>query len=211
MVQYWNPILLSKERRNIIVVARRARLYDMIALLVVFVIIAVDQWTKNLVVEHLSPPWGRMVPLIDPYLMLYYIQNKGAAFGMFDDGSHAIILTLLIALAVVVVGYLYSRIMNTGTLIYKIVFGMIIGGAVGNLVDRARHAYVVDFVFFRIPQIHFEFAIFNIADACISVGVVLLFLLILFGGMNRSSTINTPEASSSSKTVEALHPTEQDV
>jgi signal peptidase II len=167
-------------------VRRRARLYDAIALVTVILIVALDQWTKNMVVEHLSPPWGQMVPLINPYLMLYYIQNNGAAFGMFDGGSHAIVLTILISLAVLVVIYLYSRIINSGTLVYKIVFGMIIGGALGNLVDRARHAgYVVDFVFFRIPQIGFNFAIFNVADACISVGVMLLFLLLIIGGMRQ--------------------------
>jgi signal peptidase II len=194
-----------------IVIARRARLYDAIALLIVIIIIAVDQWTKNLVVEYLSPPQGKMIPLIDPYLMLFYIQNKGAAFGMFDDGSHTIILTILIGLAVVVVGYLYSRIINTGPLIYKIVFGMIIGGALGNLIDRARHTgYVVDFVFFRIPQIGFNFAIFNVADACISVGVVLLFLLMLFGGMGRGEAVekDVSEAQTPGKTAEVLHPTE---
>jgi signal peptidase II len=193
------------------VIARRARLYDAIALLIVIVIIAVDQWTKNLVVAYLSPPQGKMVPLIDPYLMLYYIQNKGAAFGMFDDGSHTIILTALIALAVAVVGYLYSRIINNGPLIYKIVFGMIIGGALGNLLDRARHTgYVVDFIFFRIPQIGFNFAIFNVADACISVGVVLLFVLMLFGGMGRGEAgeKDASEAKAPGKTAEVLHPTE---
>jgi len=193
------------------VIARRARLYDAIALLIVILIIAVDQWTKNLVVEYLSPPQGKMVPLIDPYLVLYYIQNKGAAFGMFDDGSHTIILTVLIALAVAVVGYLYSRIINSGPLFYKIVFGMIIGGALGNLIDRARHTgYVVDFVFFRIPQIGFNFAIFNVADACISVGVVLLFVLMLFGGMGRGEAgeKDVSEAKVPGKTAEVLHPTE---
>lgn len=193
--------------------ASRARLYDAIALFTVILIVALDQWTKNLVVEHLSPPWGQMVPLVNPYLMLYYIQNNGAAFGMFDGGSHTIILTVLIALAVVVVGYLYSRIINSGTLVYKIVFGMIIGGALGNLVDRARHAgYVVDFVFFRIPQIGFNFAIFNLADACISVGVVLLFVLILFGGMRHGGMVEEakPEVAAQSKAGD-LQPTEHDV
>jgi signal peptidase II len=195
--------------------ARRARLYDAIALFAVILIVALDQWTKNLVVEHLSPPWGQMVPLINPYLMLYYIQNNGAAFGMFDGGSHTIILTVLIGLAVVVVGYLYSRIINSGSLIYKIVFGMIIGGALGNLVDRARHAgYVVDFVFFRIPQISFNFAIFNLADACISVGVVLLFVMLLFGGMRQGEGAKEeaePEAVTQGKKAGDLQTTEHDV
>ncbi|MBV9258645.1 MAG: signal peptidase II, partial [Ktedonobacteraceae bacterium] len=61
---------------------RRARMYDAIALLVVIVIIALDQWTKSLVIAHLGPPeGGPTVPLIGHYLVLQYIQNSGAAFG----------------------------------------------------------------------------------------------------------------------------------
>src|SRR5258707_11392747 len=64
---------------------------------------------------------------------------------------------------------------------------MIIGGALSNLIERARHSgYFVDLISFRIPQIGFYFAIFNLADAAISVGVFLLFITVLFGGLRRS-------------------------
>ncbi len=161
---------------------RRARVYDAIALFVVIVIIVLDQWTKSLVVAHLGPPdGGPTVPIIGHYLVLYYIQNSGAAFGAFENNA---VLIVFIAIAICVVAYLYIRIVNSGPLIYKIVFGMIIGGALGNLIDRAHNGGVVtDFISFRIPEINYYFAIFNIADACISVGVVLLFVLVLFGGL----------------------------
>lgn len=164
--------------------ARRARLYDALALLTVVVIIALDQWTKSLVVAHLGPPFaGPTISLIGPYLTLYYIQNSGAAFGLF---SNTFTLVLLIAVAGGVIAYLYLRMLNSAPLVYKLIFGMIIGGALGNLIDRFRNGgYVVDFIFFRIPQIGFNFAIFNVADACISVGVFLLFVFILFGGLRQ--------------------------
>ena len=64
---------------------------------------------------------------------------------------------------------------------------MIIGGAAGNLLDRAlRGGNVVDFIFFRIPEINYHFAIFNLADASISVGVFLLFLFILLGNLRKT-------------------------
>jgi len=171
---------LWKGSRENIVTAKRARIYDLVALLVVIVIIAFDQWTKTLVVNNLGPPEiGPTVRLIGDYLTLRYIQNSGAAFGLFADN---IALIGLIVIAVGVVAYLYLRMLNSGSLMYKIVFGMIIGGALGNLIDRARHSgYVVDFIFFRIPQIGFNFYIFNIADACISVGIVLFLVLLIFG------------------------------
>ena len=176
-----------------IVSAYKARRNDALALLTVIVVIAVDQWTKNLVVQQLSPPERHPpVPLIGQYLTIYYIQNAGAAFSMF---TNPYVLAVLITVAICLIGYLYVRMINNGTLAYKLIFGLIIGGAAGNLLDRAiRGGRVVDFIFFRIPEIGFRFAIFNLADACISVGVVLLFIYILFGGLRK------PQATPANKT-----------
>ncbi|HLI88836.1 MAG TPA: signal peptidase II [Ktedonobacteraceae bacterium] len=191
--------------------ARRARLYDALALLTAIVVIVLDQWTKALVVAYLSPPGSKpIIPLIGKYLVIDYTQNRGAAFSLFANSA---ILVVLIALAVGVVCYLYIRILNSGPLFYKIVFGMIIGGALGNLIDRARHSgYVVDFISFRIPEINYYFAIFNIADASISVGVFLLFLLVLFGGFHHAgdSGKKREEAQSHSASSGTLRRTEQD-
>ncbi len=175
---------------------KRARLYDLFALLTVIVVVALDQWTKSLVVAHLSLGSEAPFPILGHYLVLQYIQNNGAAFSMLKDN---VFLAVFIVIAIGVVGYLYARILNSGPLLYKIVFGLIIGGAFGNLLDRLfRGGYVVDFVSFRIPEIGYKFAIFNVADACISVGVFLLFVLALFGGFGRPKT-------------EEAAPTEQDV
>src|SRR5207302_5972042 len=101
-----------------------------------------------------------------------------------------IALVVMIIAAIAIITYLYLRMLNSGPLVYKLIFGMIIGGALSNLIDRARHSgYVVDFISFRIPQIGFYFAIFNIADAAISVGVFLLFITLLFGGLRRTGEI----------------------
>ncbi|HEX4715997.1 MAG TPA: signal peptidase II, partial [Ktedonobacteraceae bacterium] len=143
--------------------ARHARIYDAFALLTAIIIVSLDQWTKSLVVVHLSPPdFGPQVPLIGQYLTLFYIRNQGAAFSMFNTNGPVLI--ALIAVAVAVIVYLYLRMFNTGALLYKLVFGLIIGGAAGNLLDRFTHGSVVDFIWFRIPQIGFSFAIFNLAD-----------------------------------------------
>lgn len=162
-------------------IARRARIYDAAALLTAIIIIVIDQWTKSLVVAHLGPPAiGPRISLLGQYLMLYYITNSGAAFSMFNTNGPALL--VLITLAVAVVVYFYMRMLNSGPLLYKLIFGLIIGGAAGNLLDRLVHGSVVDFIWFQIPQINFSFAIFNIADAAITVGVILLFTMLLFGG-----------------------------
>ena len=179
-IEYNNPTLGKEEHTT--VTTQRARIYDALALLIAITIIALDQWTKSLVVEYLSPPEiGPTFQLIGDYLTLRYIRNSGVAFGLFANN---IALVVLIVAAICVVAYLYLRMLNSGPLVYKLIFGMIIGGALGNLIDRVLHSgYVVDFIFFRIPQIGFRFYIFNIADASISVGVFLLLLLILFRGL----------------------------
>src|SRR5712691_8152822 len=107
-----------------------------------------DQWTKALVVDHLSPyDTGPKIYLIGQYLLLFYIRNNGAAFSLF---ANSIVLVGLIILAVGAISYMYARMINTGSLAIKLIFGMIVGGALGNIIDRVRHAgYVVDFIAFR--------------------------------------------------------------
>jgi signal peptidase II len=158
---------------------RRARIYDTLALLTVIIVLVLDQWTKAWVVENLSPPlFGPRISLIGDYLILYYIKNNGAAFSLF---ANSIVLALLIVVAIGVIASLYIRNINKASLWYKLIFGLIIGGALSNLIDRVRHGgYVVDFISFNIPQFNFHFAIFNLADAAISVGVILLCITLLF-------------------------------
>lgn len=175
------------------VVYRRARLFDALALLVAIVVIVLDQVTKAMVVAHLSPPESKApIPIIGNYLSIYYIQNSGAAFSLLANNA---ILIIFIAVALCIIVYLYVRMLNNGPMGYKLIFGMIIGGAAGNLIDRALHAgYVVDFIFFQIPQIGYRFAIFNFADASISVGVILLLFFVLTGGLRQTrKTIDQPE------------------
>ncbi len=181
---------------------RHARIYDALALLVVGIIVGVDQWTKALVVEHLYPPdTGPRIHLIGQYLLLFYIQNNGAAFSLFANSA---VLIGLITIAVGVICYIYARMINSGSLGIKLIMGMIVGGALGNIIDRIRHAgYVVDFIAFRIPQINFYFAIFNVADACISVGVFLFFVALLVSSFRhpRDNADVKPSAQSQSDPV----------
>ena len=189
-------------------IARRARIYDTLALLTAIVVIVLDQWTKALVVQYLSPPASKApIPLIGNYLTIFYIQNSGAAFGLF---ANTIALAALIASAVCIITYLYVRTLNSAPLAYKLIFGMIIGGAVGNLVDRAiRGGFVVDFIYFRIPEINYHFAVFNLADASISVGVFLLFLFILLGGLHKTGQVNEKSKLGEETVKGPISPTQQ--
>lgn len=182
---------------------RHNRINDVFALITAIIVVSLDQWTKSLVVEHLGPAGiGPIVPVVGQYLVLYYIRNSGAAFSIFNTNTPLLI--LFITIAVIVIVYLYLRMFNSGSLVYKLIFGFIFGGAVGNLLDRFLHGSVVDFIWFRIPQIGFSFAIFNLADAAISVGVVLLFIMLIFGNMREQFQMKATAQSEATLTNNVL-------
>lgn len=150
--------------------------WDLIVGAIALGVILIDQFTKHLVVAHFSGQHKYdVVPIFGKILSLEYTGNRGAAFSSFTSSPG--LLAFLIAVAVGVIGWLYWSTRPRNNPWLKATFGMIIGGAVGNLIDRVRLGYVVDFIHFQIPAIGFDFAIFNVADSAISVGVVLLAII----------------------------------
>ncbi|HLZ22825.1 MAG TPA: signal peptidase II [Ktedonobacterales bacterium] len=140
----------------------------------VFVVLA-DQLTKHWITQYFTIGAPKdPISLAGPVLQLIYDQNTGVAFSLFEGQTF---LFLLIAIAIAVVAYLYWRLRASGSLLLKLTFGLILGGAIGNLIDRFSHKYVVDFIHFQLPG-RFDFPVFNLADSSISVGVVLLAVLL---------------------------------
>ncbi|MDO4439315.1 MAG: signal peptidase II [Eubacteriales bacterium] len=143
------------------------------ALFIIVVLIGFDQWTKKLAVEYLMNKPS--IPLIKDVLELTYVENFGAAFGMMQ-GKHGfftiiaicVTLFLLFAIAVIPLTKRYIPLMLS--------FVFIIAGALGNLVDRVLHTYVVDFIYFKL----IDFPVFNVADIYISVSCAVLVLLVMF-------------------------------
>jgi signal peptidase II len=132
-------------------------------------LIAADQWVKHLVETRL--PVQQAVDVL-PFLALYRTYNTGVAFSMFawmgDTG--------LIVLSVSVIAFVLYLAARTSErqVLARIGFTLIIGGAVGNLIDRAVYGHVIDYVLFHTPV--WSFAIFNLADAFITVGAGLVLL-----------------------------------
>jgi signal peptidase II len=153
-----------------------ARQRDLAMVGVALLVVLLDQLTKRWIVSYFSAkPEGYSVPILGQILSIEYLKNTGSAFSFFEGQP---ILFLFIALALGVIGYLYWLIRDTGSLALKLAIGLVLGGAAGNLIDRFSHSYVVDFIHFQIPAIGFNFAVFNIADSAISIGVVLLAYMI---------------------------------
>jgi signal peptidase II len=165
-----------------------ARRNDLIMVATGIVVIFLDQLVKQWI-THSILHGGRPIPLLGNILELIYVQNRGVAFSLLEGRES---LYVLIALAVAVVVWLYWRLRNSPSVLIKVIFGLIIGGAIGNLIDRLRLGYVVDFVHFQIPAIGFSFAVFNVADSSITVGVILLIAVLLFSSRPAAEPAEQP-------------------
>jgi signal peptidase II len=145
-------------------------------------VIVLDQLTKSWVVQYFVVPNSRdPIPLLGPFLELAYVQNSGVAFSLLTSDS---IKFLFIALAIAVIGYLYWRNRENGSLLLKFSFGLVVGGALGNLIDRLRYGQVVDFLDFHAAGWHWP--AFNVADSAIVVGVGLMLIDSLIGEKRRA-------------------------
>lgn len=126
-------------------------------------VVILDQFSKYIVVENMA--LGESIPIIEEVFHLTYILNPGAAFGMFAHNR-----LFFIAIAVVVIGIIIwaRREILASPWEVKVGCGLFLGGAIGNLIDRARQGMVIDFFDFRI------WPVFNIADIAICIGVGLI-------------------------------------
>lgn len=139
------------------------------SLAIVFGVIVLDQLIKYFVETRMG--YGEQIDIL-PFLALFRVHNDGIAFSMLSwlhDGG-------LIAITVGVIAFvLYLWWTNAPNRIFaRYGFALIIGGAIGNLIDRSMHGYVVDYVLFHLPN--WSFAVFNLADAFITIGAGLIIL-----------------------------------
>jgi signal peptidase II len=132
-------------------------------------ILALDQWTKWLVRTQLAIGESWMpVEALRPYMAIVHWTNTGAAFGMFQQGG--LVFTVLAIIVSGVIIY-YYRNSDDASWPVRIALGLQLGGALGNLTDRLTQGTVTDFIWFG-----FFPAVFNVADASISLGVAFLML-----------------------------------
>ncbi len=154
----------------------RPYVYDVIMLLTGIIVITVDQWSKAAIRQHFGVcNTGESIPFPNDHFVLIYTCNTGAAFSLFEHG-HEVLLFIFIAAALAVLIWLYVHFAKQPSLLLKLSFGLVLGGAIGNLIDRFRLGYVTDFLFFSIKEIGFNFAVFNLADSSICLGIFLLMI-----------------------------------
>ena len=147
--------------------------------------VALDQWIKYLVETRLA--LHEQVDIL-PFLALYRTYNTGVAFSMLSSfGDTGLIIISLAVIAFVL--YLASR--STGDqFLARIGFALIVGGAIGNLIDRAVYGHVIDYILFHTPV--WSFAVFNLADAFITVGAIMVLAEEFLGWRRQRADADTP-------------------
>jgi len=140
--------------------------------LVTAVMLLLDQATKLLVDSRFA--LGESVTLLENFLHLTYVRNKGAAFGILADSSIRIPFFILVSLVALAGIFWYLRRLNEQQRLMQWALALIFSGALGNLIDRIRLGEVIDFLDFHWYQHHWP--AFNVADSAITIGVGLLLL-----------------------------------
>jgi len=144
-------------------------------------IILLDQVSKYLVQNAFSLDPYKTIGVIDNFFIIRFVKNKGAVWGMFSQSAHTIIPKVITGLSIVALAavlYFFLK-METRCKLELFALSAIIGGAVGNIIDRLYQGYVVDFLDFFISSHHWP--TFNVADMFISIGVFFLIISIWRG------------------------------
>ena len=152
-------------------------------ILMIIALILIDQIVKIIIFNTIGTS-GETITLIPKILSLTYVENIGAAFGIF--GERIILIGVNIVIIFVIVKLLTSK---KYQFVKSAKFGMslVLAGGIGNLIDRIFRGYVIDYL--DITQL-FNYPVFNIADICIVLGVVILFVTILINTVKSQENIN---------------------
>ena len=138
------------------------------------IIVVLDQVTKHLAVKYLK--FSANYIILDNFFQFNYVENYGAAFGILKGKkTFFIIMTLIVLIGII--SFMIKNYYSINKLL-RIGISMLLGGAIGNFIDRIRLGYVVDFISFKLIG-RYDFPVFNIADIAIVIGTGLILILVL--------------------------------
>ena len=141
--------------------------------LIAAILLFVDQLTKYWAITYLKT--GGPIKIIKGFLEFSYLENRGSAFGLLQNQKFFILFVGIIFMAVIIF-FLFKLPKQKKFNIVHILLAVIIAGGIGNMIDRFRYDFVVDFIYF----VFINFPVFNIADVFIVVGTIVLFILFIF-------------------------------
>jgi signal peptidase II len=146
----------------------------MLQIIIIILAVIADQMTKFYITDWLMRLPGNTYAVIPNVVNFTYVKNQGMALGLFQGSQVPLIIITSIILIAGVIYLIKER--NNKSLLFKISASLIVGGAIGNLIDRIMLFYVRDFIELRF----IKFYIFNVSDSCTCVGAVLLAVYLLF-------------------------------
>ncbi|MGR6115229.1 signal peptidase II [Aeribacillus composti] len=145
----------------------------MLKYLIALFVIALDQWTKWLIVKNMEI--GESIEIINGFLYITSHRNKGAAWGILQNQMlFFYVITIIVVVAIIYYMQKYAK----QNAMLGVALSLMLGGAIGNFIDRLFRKEVVDFIHTYI--FGYNFPIFNIADSSLTIGVILLFIYFLF-------------------------------
>ena len=137
------------------------------------ILTAIDQWTKYLAFHTLNN--AEPITVVDGVFEFKYLENRGAAWGIFQNQT--MVFVIISVLAAIVIISLYIKLPNTKrSAPIRVLLVFLLSGAVGNLIDRVSRGYVIDFLYFKL----IDFPIFNVADCYVTVSTIVLAFLLIF-------------------------------
>ena len=134
-------------------------------------VVVFDQFTKNWIYHNLGR--REAITVIEDFFHIVHVHNTGAAFGLFAGWEHSSILLTFISISAIICIVVYYFLMSSANKLTIIAFSLVVGGAAGNLIDRLRWGYVVDFIDWHYKNVY-HWPAFNIADSAISTAMGLL-------------------------------------
>jgi signal peptidase II len=155
------------------------------------IIVVSDQVTKHLVRTNLLPgeTW-QLAEWLRPVVQVTHVTNTGVAFGMFQGlGAVSAVISALISVFIII----YQRQVPVEQKLMRLSLGLMLGGAVGNLIDRAVHGYVVDFIDLTFWPLR-SFPVWNVADSAVTVGTVVLLLLMVLEERREAASRRSAES-----------------
>lgn len=136
--------------------------------LIALILLSVDQFSKYIIRQKM--PLAESIPVIKSIFHITYVENTGIAFGLFPQGHS---LFIIISLIIILVIIFFERKKVIKSLKERFCLGLVLGGALGNLIDRLRFGFVIDFLDFRI------WPVFNLADSGVCIGGILMVFFLL--------------------------------
>lgn len=159
----------------------------MLALIIIVLVVILDQVSKYLALTLLQPIGS--YPIIDQVLEFNFVLNRGAAWGILENHRWIFITVSCITIVAILIYLFFSKSINN---VYKISLALVVGGGIGNMIDRLfyEQGAVVDFIYFKL----IDFPVFNIADSAVTIGAVMLIsYIVIFEILKPSFTKKTTQ------------------